>query len=217
MKFTENTKKTLENFAKINEGLLFLEGKKQKTMTPTKTVVAEAEIDMDIPKEFGVYKLANFLSFLSLFNDPTVNFEDTHLTLTEGDFTASYTFCSPDVIKHPPKDKSITLKSVDVEFTLTKSDLSHLLKSASVIGAPNMIVQGDGETISVVVTDAGNTSSDKISKRIADTTETFKYIINIDSLKMMEDDYDVKASSAGIIQFDSKNLGAKYWVVVDAK
>ena len=83
-----------------------------------KNILAKLNIDEDLPQEFGIYDLGQFLNSLSLFQDPDLTFTgESHVTIKEGRQRSKYFFADPSVIVSPP-EKSITLPSVDVEFTL---------------------------------------------------------------------------------------------------
>ena len=62
MKLSDKTIKVLQNFTTINQSLSFKEGRKLRTISPMKNVLAEAEIDEFIPKDFAIYDLPQFLN-----------------------------------------------------------------------------------------------------------------------------------------------------------
>ena len=206
----------LKNFAKISErGVYFNAGQTQKAMTTSKSVFVEAVFDESFPKEFGIYDLNKFLSLLSLFNDPELEFNEKNIVIKEGNSTATYWFSSKEMIKNvPPADKSISLKSVDAAFELSKENLSHLLKASAAMGLSNFVIEGDGKNLLLTVRDEEEQTSNKISKVVGETTGEFRFVGDVDNLKMMEDDYDVQVSKAGIIQFNSKNSEIKYWCAI---
>ena len=75
----------LKNFAGINNSILVKKGSKLRTMSVAKNILAEADINEDFPREFGIYDLNQFLNGLSLHQDPNLDFsEDTYLTIREG-------------------------------------------------------------------------------------------------------------------------------------
>ena len=61
MKLSNETLNVLKNFATINEGMQFKQGKKLKTISQTKAVMAEASIADEFPETFCVYDLNQFL------------------------------------------------------------------------------------------------------------------------------------------------------------
>ena len=64
MKLSNETMNILKNFSTINSGLFFKSGKKISTVSPSKTILAEAVLTEEFPKDFGIYDLNNFLSVL---------------------------------------------------------------------------------------------------------------------------------------------------------
>ena len=49
MKLSDKTVNILKNFSSINQSILFKEGNKLRTISVMKNILAEAEIDEDIP------------------------------------------------------------------------------------------------------------------------------------------------------------------------
>ena len=49
------------------------------TMSAMKNIVAQAEVTERFPQEFAIYDLNEFLSALSLFEEPELNFQDSML------------------------------------------------------------------------------------------------------------------------------------------
>ena len=64
MKLSDKTLKILQNFTTINQSLAFKEGKKLRTISVMKNVLAEAEIEEYIPKDFAIYDLPQFFAVL---------------------------------------------------------------------------------------------------------------------------------------------------------
>ena len=69
MKLSNDTLNVLKNFASINQSIMFKKGKTLKTVSGGKNVLAEATITEEIPADFGVYNLNEFLSVLSLHKE----------------------------------------------------------------------------------------------------------------------------------------------------
>ena len=70
MKLSDKTILLLKNFSSINQSILFKQGKKLRTISVMKNILAEATIAEDIPKDFGIYDLNQFLNGLSLHQNP---------------------------------------------------------------------------------------------------------------------------------------------------
>ncbi len=116
MKLSDKTLTVLKNFAGINNSILVKQGTQLRTMSVAKNILAEADIDEEFSREFGVYDLNQFLNGLSLHQDPDLDFaEDSYLTIHEGKRRVKYFYADPNVIVSPP-EKEITLPSEDVHF-----------------------------------------------------------------------------------------------------
>ena len=81
MKLSSNTTSVLKNFASINQNLVIKEGKEITTMSAMKNIVARAEVEEEFPQEVAIYDLNEFLSALSLFKNPNLEFQDTYVNI----------------------------------------------------------------------------------------------------------------------------------------
>ena len=103
MKLSEKTLTVLKNFAGINNSILVKEGNQLRTISVAKNILAEANIDEEFPRQFGVYDLNQFLNGLSLHQDPDLDFtEESYLNIREGKRRVKYFFADPQVIISPP-------------------------------------------------------------------------------------------------------------------
>ena len=82
MKLSENTLEVLKNFASINQSILFTEGKELNTVSVQKNVLGTAKVDETFKssngEDFAIYDLNEFLSTVSLFDDPDVEFGEQY-------------------------------------------------------------------------------------------------------------------------------------------
>ena len=54
MKLSSNTTNILKNFSQINQSILIKQGNKLKTISVMKNILAEAEIEEEFEKDFGL-------------------------------------------------------------------------------------------------------------------------------------------------------------------
>jgi len=218
MKLSNDTIGILKNFASINQGIYFKQGKTIKTISQQKTILAEAVISEEVPINFGVYDLNNFLSVVSLHKDTTTfDFDANHVIIAGngGRSKIQYRFCDPKLITVPP-EKEITMPSEEISFTLKESDLDWVLRAASVLGSPQIAVQSDGSKINLVTFDVSNDSAHTDSLEVQDGNgDTYKMIFKTENLKMISGDYDVTISSSGISNFKNKNVKIQYWIATE--
>ena len=70
MKLSNDTREVLKNYASINANLLVTTGNRIATMSQMKNIVSTATVPDTFDSDFAIYDLNEFLSALSLFNDP---------------------------------------------------------------------------------------------------------------------------------------------------
>jgi len=212
MKISTNTVNVLKNFAKINPSILIQEGNTLKTISPSKTIMAKANVDTNFSNKFAIYNLDRFLSTMSLFTDPELKFGDRLVSIVEGERKTDYVYADEATITKAP-EKEINLPSVDVTFTLTNEHLKDVEKAAGVLGLPEILVVGDGSTVFLQAADSKNPSGDVYSIKIGETNKTFKAIFKAENIKIIPGEYEVSISSRGISHFNGKE--AEYWIAVE--
>jgi len=219
MKLSAETISLLKNFANINQGILFKQGKTIKTVSSHKNILAEATITEDVPTEFGVYDLNNFLSVVSLYKDePTFEFVQNDVVIcgNKGRSKTKYRFCDPKSIVTPP-EKALTMPEPEIAFELTQEDLDWALRSASVLSSPQIAVESDGTKVSLVALNLQDNSAHTQTLEIADGNgDKYRMVFKTENLKMISGTYDVKISSKGISHFKNKNKELQYWITTEA-
>ena len=215
MKLSKSTLDILKNFKEINQSILFKQGTSLKTISVMKNILAEATIEEEIPKDFGIYDLSQFLNGIDLHQSPDLDFtNDNHVVIKEGRMRSKYFFADPSVIVSPP-EKSITLPSVDVEFTLRSSQLDRLLKAAGVYHLSDLSVVGDGKEIKMVVLDRKNDTSNDFSIVVGETDKKFSMNFKVENIKIVPGTYEVKISRKLLSQFKSSEYDLTYYIALE--
>jgi len=214
MKFSNDTLNVLKSFTTINKSILLTEGNVIKTITPEKTLIAIAEVSDTLPSQACIYDLSRFLSILSLYNEPDVEFGDKYFIISEGKRKTKYVYADISMI-HTPPEKEITLPSEDVVVNVSEGDLSSVLKAAGVLQFSEVAFVGDGDKCFLKAIDSGNENADDFGVEIGETDDVFKVIIKTDNLKLLPLDYQVTICSKGISEFKGK--GVTYYVAIDSK
>jgi len=219
MKLSSDTINLLKNFASINQGIYFKQGKTIKTVSPQKNIMAEVTVDENFPVDFGVYDLNNFLSVISLHkDDPTLNFEDKNILISglKGRSKIKYRFCEPSMIVVPP-EKNIVMPDPEIRFTLNAEDFDWVLRAAAVLSSPHIAIESDGEKVFVSTLDLQNDSAHTDSIEIAEGNgDKYRMIFKTENLKMISGTYEVSLSSKGISHFKNKNKNLQYWITTEA-
>ena len=214
MKLSNNTTNILKNFSQINQSILIKEGNKLKTISVMKNILAEAEVEEEFEKDFAIYDLNQFLSGLSLYDAPDLDFGDSYLTIRDGRRRAKYFFADPDVIVSPP-EKEITLPSRDVCFTVATQQLDKLLKAASIYQVPDLSAVGRNGKIELVVRDKKNDTSHEFSEEVGETDVEFSFNFKVENIKIIPGAYDVVISSKLLAEFTNKNTDLKYYIALE--
>lgn len=220
MKLSQETTAILKNFSHINQGIFFKKGNVISTMSPQKNILADATISEDIPQDFGIYDLNNFLSVTSLFKEGSeLEFDDKHVIIKGlgGRSKVKYRITDASMIVVAP-DKRPNLPSVDVKFTFSKEDFEWVIKTATVLGAPHVSVESDGSTVKLVTFDESDDSSHTNSLEMSDVDpegNIFKLVFKTENLKVIPDTYVVEISSKGISTWTSTTAEVKYWVTIE--
>lgn len=129
---SKTTHKILKNFAGISNSLLLVEGKRQSTVASGRTVLAIAELPEAWPKQTGIYDLSTFLSTLSLFDGPKIEFGDEQFIISKDKSRIKYRYSDPSTIQAQPS-KTLKTENADVTFELPESALQQLMKTIRVL------------------------------------------------------------------------------------
>jgi hypothetical protein len=216
MKISNETLEILKNFAAINSNIVFKNGNKLKTISETKSLLAEAFIAEEIPLEFGIYNLGEFLSTLSLVSDGEIDFGEKSLVIKGNSSSIEYFYSSTDVLTYPKKD--ITMPPCELEFILTGDNLNKLKKAAGVFGHSTLIITAENGVITITAGDNKNATSNTYSLVIDennDNKESYKFIISVAHMKLLPGDYTVKLSTKQISEFSNNDNKIKYWIALE--
>ena len=214
MKLSDKTIQILKNFATINPSILVRPGNILKTITPMKSIMAQATIAETFEQEFAIYELPRFLGTISLFSDPEFTFHEKYVTISSGKQRVNYTYADSNMVVAPPS-KSINFPDTEVEFTITHDQLSTISKAGAVLQMPEIAIIGEDNMISIRAIDSKNPSADVFSLDICECDKDFSVVLRPENLKLIPGDYTVSLTTAGISKFESNNL--TYWIATEAK
>lgn len=215
MKFSDKTLTLLKNFSSINQSILFKKGNTLKTMSIMKNILAEAIIEDELPKDFGIYDLNQFLNGLNLHRDANLDFSNEgYVVIKEGKTRSKYFFADPNVIVTPP-DKSILLPSEDVCFILDTKELDRLIKASNVYQLPDLSVIGEAGVVKLVVRDKKNDTSNDFSVVVGETSEEFCGNFKVENLKILNGTYEVVISSKLLSRFKNTGYDLTYWIAME--
>ena len=214
MKLTSNTISILKNFSTINQNLMVKTGNTLSTMSAMKNIVAQAEVTETFPQEFAIYDLNEFLSALSLFEEPELNFRDQYVTITQGSSRKSlkYWFSDPEVVTTP--SKAISMPSTEVTFKLSSDSLNEIQKAAAVIGAPDMVLENGKLRVTDKKNQTANAFSMDVIQKGSEVVD-YKFWFKVENLKLMPGTYEVSVSSKKISHFKNTNVDIEYYIALE--
>ena len=215
MKLSEKTLNLLKNFSTINQSILFKKGSSLRTISVMKNILAEAVIDEEIPQDFGIYDLNQFLNGLGLHQHPELDFvNEGYTVIREGKMRSKYFFADPNVIVTPP-DKDIELPSEDVSFALTTQQLDKLLKAAAIYQLPDLSVVGEDGVVKLLVRDKKNDTSNEFAVVVGETDSIFSFNFKVENIKILPGSYNVVVSQKLLSVFSNQDIDLKYWIALE--
>lgn len=222
MKLSDDTLTVLKNFSSINHNMVFSPGKSVSTISEARNILTTAGIAEEIPQQFGIYDLTQFLGVLGLVDEPDVKFEEKFAIVgdTVGRSRVKYFFTDVEMLTSPGEtmlNKARGMDNFEVKFTLDQTTLNSLKKAASALGHNSVAITPNNGSISLTVFEPADSTSNSYSIDVPGTYEDddFNLIISISNLKILPGDYDVSLSSKLMSKFSHKEKDVQYWIALE--
>ncbi len=201
MKLSEKTLNLLKNFSTINQSILFKQGSSLRTISVMKNILAEAAIEEEIPQDFGIYDLNQFLNGLGLHQHPELEFNNEGYTvIREGKMRSKYFFALP---------------SEDVSFVVSTQQLDKLLKAAAVYQLPDLSAVGENGVVKLLVRDKKNDTSNTFAVTVGETESVFSFNFKVENIKILPGSYDVIVSQKLLSRFSNQDCDLKYYIALE--
>src|SRR6266566_6873223 len=187
LKFSKETLNFISNFANINPSMLFKPGNVLYTISEIGDVMAAAEIEEEIPSEFGVHDLSKFLSVLSTFNTPELRFADNYIVIGQEGSSRKYKYryCAPNMIKFPTKTH-YNIENPIVTFNMSDRTLKDLVKTVSISGHPEIAFIGEEGHLFIRAHDEKNATSDLYQEIVSeDVKNDFKVRLKLSKVTLL--------------------------------
>ena len=216
MKLSEKTLALLKNFSTINQSILFKKGNTLRTMSVMKNILAEADIEEEIPQDFAIYDLVQFLNGIDLYENHELDFKnESHLFIRGGkNNRTKYFFADPSVIVAPP-EKTLTLPSEDVSFTFDNNQLISILKASAIYGLPDLSAVGEAGVVKLVVRDKKNDTSNEFAINVGETDREFSFNFKVENIKILAGSYNVVISEKLLSRFVNENYNLTYFIALE--
>ena len=131
MKLSKETLAIIKNYASINSNLLIKPGNKLSTIAVGSTILSTSTVTDNFDKEFPIYDVNEFLSALSLFEDPDLEFSDKYVTISQGKGSIKYFAAAMEAMVVPKKE--IVFPEAEINFTLDAQTYNMILKTAPLL------------------------------------------------------------------------------------
>jgi len=209
----------LKNFCQINPSIVVKKGNTLKTISPAENIISVASINEEFPQDFSIYELNQFMSGLSLFDSPTLIFDNQdYLTIKDSATSrrVKYYFSDPTITLKTAPDKAVKFPGSNVEFTISSKTIESLLRASSVYSLPDLTVITDDGKITLAVGDRENDTSNTFEQIIpGNTTGDYKFYMKIENLRLLPGDYTVKISEFLISEWRNAAHDLVYYIALE--
>ena len=216
---SKNTLDVLKNFSTINSSIVFRKGSTVRTISNAENILAKFTGEEVFPTDFAIYDLSQFLSGISLFNDPQLEFtSNDFVSIRGGRTSAKYYFSDPEITLKSAPEKNVNFPGADLQFSLTGDDLIALQKASAVYSLPDLTFQSEEglDTIKLILRDKENDTSNTYDLSVAGTTTgTYSLDVKIENIRLLPGDYSVKVSKHLISEWTNTNVDLTYYIALE--
>ena len=214
---SNQTLQVLKNYSTINSSILIREGNELKTISVGENAIAQYTCEETFPQTFGIYDLNQFLAGLSLFESPTLEFDNQEYVYIRGrGRSAKYYFSDPEITLKSAPNKDVNFPGADIQFSLTQEDLSGLQKAANIYSLPDLVFRSQGGEIALELRDNENDTSNGYSQTVVgDTTGDYELTIKVENIRLHPGDYSVKVSKHLISEWKHQSLDLSYYIALE--
>ena len=219
MKISKETLDVLKNFSAINPNLVIEQGNKLSTIAEAKNIMASCEVAETFDKDIGIYDLNEFLSALSLIEDPEFVFGDQSVSIKSDLTSLTYRYADRSILTSP--EKGVNMPEADVNVQLSAEVINHIRRAGAALNHPIVsITTNANETkLYLQVKDPSNSSSNIFQHEIDsnyDANVAFDFQFLISNLKLISGDYEVSVSSKLISHWKCiNNSSVEYWIALE--
>ena len=216
---SRTTLDVLKNYATINSSIVFRKGNKLRTISNAENILSQFTSEEVFPTDFAIYDLSQFLSGISLFDNPSLEFTSGEFVkIRGGRQSAKYYFSDPEITLKSAPERNVNFPGADIQFDLTADDLLSLRKASAVYGLPDLTIyseEGSGN-IKIILRDKENDTSNTYDITVSgNCTGTFSLDLKIDNIRVLPGDYTVKVSKSLISEWKHSTINLTYYVALE--
>ena len=218
MELSDRTLRVLKNYSTINPNLVVDPGTTLKTVSVARNIFSKCDVREEFPIRFGIYDLNEFLGVLGLVDNPHLNFEDNYVTVSDSSGRSSirYHYSDPDMLTSPSKD--IVMPETEVKFTLDTNTMSKIKRAASTLNHDEVCIRPSGGSVMIQVINPKDATSNAFSINVDGEYENgvdFNFVLNVNNLKTVNEDFDVTISKKLISCFESQQSNLEYYIALE--
>jgi hypothetical protein len=231
MNISENTMQILKNYGAINPNFIARRGNTIMTVSEAKNILSSCNIEEQFEQDMGIYDLNEFLNVLSLVDQPKLDMEEKWCTVKDatGRSKVKYFFTDPEMLTAPTTkmiENASNMSEFAISFTFDNDTLSKVKRAAGALGHTSMKIENTNGAIALTVFDTENVTSNTFTIEVpgqvndndlindhADSGGT--WVLNINNLKIVPGDYEVKVSNKNISNFIHKEKPIQYWIALE--
>jgi len=196
---SQTTLNILKNFATINASIVITEGNVLRTISNAENIVATAVVEETFPQTFAIYDLNQFLSGMSLFDNPVLVFDNS----------------DPEITLKTSPNKKVNYPGSDIQFNLTASDISGIQKAKAIYDIPDLNITSKEEIV-LSVKDNEDTGSNTYELIVPGTfTGEHCLKVKVDNIRLLTGDYSVGVSKQYITEWKNLNLDLTYYIALE--
>ena len=216
---SKKTLDVLKNFSTINSSIVFRKGSTVRTISNAENILAKFTGEEVFPSDFAIYDLSQFLSGISLFNDPQLEFTSSDfVSIRGGRQSAKYYFSDPEITLKSAPEKNVNFPGADLQFSLSGEELIQLQKASAVYSLPDLTFQSEEglDTIKLILRDKENDTSNTYDLTVAGcATGTFSLDVKIENIRLLPGDYSVKVSKHLISEWTNIDVDLTYYIALE--
>ncbi len=213
---SQTTLDILKNFATINNGIIIKKGNTLRTISNAENILAAANVEESFPQTFAIYDLNQFLAGLSLFDNPSLVFDNAdYVTIKDGRSRVKYYFSDPEITLKTAPDKSVKYPGSDIQFTLSAANIAAIQKATGIYKLPDLNISSDEEIV-LSVRDNEVSTSNTYDIIVPGTFEgTHSLDLKVENIRLLQGDYVVGVSRHHISEWKHLNLDLTYYIALE--
>ena len=216
---SKKTLDVLKNFSTINSSIVFRKGSTVRTISNAENILAKFTGEEIFPADFAIYDLSQFLSGISLFSDPLLEFDNENfVNIRGGKQSARYYFSDPEITLKSAPEKNVKFPGADIQFNLSGEDLIALQKASAVYSLPDLTFQSEegSNEIKLILRDKENDTSNTYDLTVAGCAAgTYSLDVKIENIRLLPGDYNVKVSKHLISEWTNQNVDLTYYIALE--